>query len=258
MAMFMDLVRMIVGPPERLIAAILVLSSILILPMQAGTAAGTNGSHEDNVRVATDFHHNRSHADVTNQNRGASRSYSLFMHHATGYFVLIIGLLFALDRSTHFQYRLLRYAIGVMWALFGLFIFVHADPDGWPMGSGFWVSWTMPTSVEWVQHKLMSLIPLMLALYTFRGPAMKHGTWGSSITVGLAVAGAIGLLSHQHADHPGQNIVDLQHRFFAGTCLLVAFSLLQEARGRWMGNRKQFIFPALLIVLALQLAWYTE
>ena len=254
----MNLARMIVGPPERLLAAILVFSSILFLPMPAGTAAGTSGSHEDNVRVAPDSHYNRSYGEVTNQNHGASRSYSLFMHHATGYFVLIIGILFTVDRSTRFQSNGLRYAIGVMWTLLGLFIFVRADPDGWPMGSGFWVSWTMPTHLEWFQHKLLSLIPLMLALYTFRGPAMKHGTWGSSITVGLAVAGAIGLLSHQHADHPGQNIVDLQHRFFAGTCLLVAFSLLQEARGRWMGNRKQFIFPALLIVLALQLAWYTE
>ncbi|MGE0644434.1 MAG: hypothetical protein AB7P24_12255 [Nitrospira sp.] len=244
--------------PERLLAAILVFSLVWFLPVPEGTAAGVNGSHEGNVSATPDSHHHRSHRDVSSQDGVSSRSYSLFMHRTTGYLVLIIGILFAVDRSTHSQSNRLRYAIGAMWTLFGLFIFVRADPDDWPLGSEFWVSWTMPTHLEWLQHKLLSLIPLMLALYTFRGPAMKHGTWGSPITVGLAVVGAIGLLSHQHGAHPGQNTVDLQHGFFAGTCLLVAFSLLQEARGRWIGNRKQFIFPALLIVLALQLAWYTE
>lgn len=253
-----NVARMIRRPPEKWFAAILLLIPIWYLPLVEGMATGLNGSHTGKVQASTDSHHHRSHADVTSQDSVSSRAYSLFMHRTTGYLVLIIGILFAVDRSTRFHSDRLRYAIGAMWALFGVFIFVRADPDGWPMGSGFWESWIMPARLEWLQHKVLSLIPLALALYTFRGPAMKQGRWGSAITVGLAVFGGVGLLSHQHVDHPDQNIVDLQHRFFAGTSLLMAFSLLQEARGRWRGNRKQFIFPALLIVLALQLAWYTE
>ena len=120
------------------------------------------------------------------------------------------------------------------------------------------IAWNMPTHVEWLQHKLLSLIPLILALYAFHRPAIGHGDWGIYTTGGLAVVGAFGLLSHQHLDHPGLNVVNIQHRFFAATCLLIAFSLLQEARGRWVGNSKKLIFPTLLILLSLQLVWYTE
>lgn len=109
----------------------------------------------------------------------------------------------------------------------------------------------MPTSVEWLQHKVLSLIPLGLALYAFRG---RH-------TMGQDQGGAyvaVGLLGHQHLDHPGLDLVNMQHRVFAGTSLLIAVSLLQEARGRWVGNHKGFICPTLLILLSLQLIWYTE
>ncbi|OQW31220.1 MAG: hypothetical protein A4E19_20545 [Nitrospira sp. SG-bin1] len=181
------------------------------------------------------------------------------MHHTAGYFVFVIGILMAMGRATHSRQSFLQYAIGMTWTLFGLFIFVRADPDGWPMGSSFWESWTMPTSVEWLQHKLLSLIPLLLALHAFRGRHMMgQNNAASYVAGGLAIIGAVGLLSHQHLDHPGLDVVNVQHRFFAGTCLLIALSLFKEARGRWVGTNKRLIFPTLLILLSLQLVWYTE
>lgn len=174
------------------------------------------------------------------------------MHHTAGCFVFTIGILMAMDRATHSRQRLLPYAIGTAWTLFGLFIFVRADPDSWPMESGFWKSWTMPTHVEWLQHKLLSFIPLFLALYAFRRWRTRKQDYGTPyVAAGLGIIGAVGLLSHQHLDHPGLDIVNIQHRFFAGTCLLIAFSLLQEARGRWIGNNKMLIFPTLLVLLSL-------
>lgn len=208
--------------------------------------------------ASTDSYHHHASADVPTQHVDG-RPYSLFMHHATGYMLLVIGILLAIDRSTYSRYRLLPYAIGSMWTLFSLFIFVRADPDGWPMGSGFWDSWTMPSHVGWLQHKLLSLIPLILAGYAFwRRSTEGNGNGGLYVPIGLAVIGAAGLLIHRHLDHPGMDIVNIQHRLFAGTCLVMAVSLFQEARGRWLVNNNRLMFPALVILLALQLTWYTE
>ena len=118
--------------------------------------------------------------------------------------------------------------------------------------SGYWQLWGYNAFG-------LSLIPLLLALYAFRRRhAVGQDNGGSYVAVGLAIIGAVVLLSHQHPNHPGLDVVNIQHRFFAGTCLLIAFSLLQEARGRWVGNNKRLIFPTLLILLSLQLTWYTE
>ncbi|HKP01549.1 MAG TPA: hypothetical protein VJU02_07950 [Nitrospiraceae bacterium] len=248
-----------------MLVLIFIVGSMLFLQQSEGTAAENIGLPFEQSRyihtqdASTDIHQHPVQGKVTSQKHIGGRPYSLFMHHAAGYFMLAIGILMAMDRATHFRQCLLQYATGVMWTLFGLFIFVRADPDGWPMGSGFWESWTMPTYAEWLQHKLLSLIPLLLAPYAFRGrPTMGQDNGGSYVAAGLVIIGAVGLLSHQHLDHPGLDAVNIQHRFFAGTCLLIAFSLLQEARRRWIGNTKKLIFPTLLILLSLQLVCYTE
>lgn len=239
--------------------------SVLILQQGEGTVAEgiaplvEPSGHSHAQEVSTDAPRHHVHTEVSSQNSVGGQLYSLFMHHAAGYFVFAIGILLALDRATQSRRPLLRYVIGTTWMLFGLFIFVRANPDGWPMGAGFWDSWSMPTAVEWLQHKVLSLIPMGLALYAFRGRhTMGQDQGGAYVTVGLAIVGAVGLLSHQHLDHPGLDLVNMQHRVFAGTSLLIAVSLLQEARGRWVGNHKGFIVPTLLILLSLQLVWYTE
>jgi hypothetical protein len=50
------------------------------------------------------------------------------------------------------------------------------------------------------------------------------------------------------------DIVNIQHRLYASTCVVMAVSLLQEARGRWLINNKRLTFPVLVILLALQFA----
>lgn len=246
-----------------MLVLIVIVGSVLVLRVSEGTAAESHeppfeqSGHIQAQNAPIDSH--QRHKEATNQKHVGGSPYSLFTHHTAGYFVFAIGILITIDRATHSRQRLLQYAIGAMWTLFGLFIFLRADPEGWPMGSGFCESWTMPTHTEWLQHKFLSLIPLLLALRAFRG---RHLTGQNSresyVTAGLAVIGAVGLLSHQHLDHPGLNVVNLEHQVFAGTCLLIAFSLLQEARGRWVETGKRLIFPTLLILLSLQLIWYIE
>jgi len=152
-----------------------------------------------------------------------------------------------------------RIGIGSVWLLLGVFLFIRADPEGWPIGLfGFVESFTMPTSGEWLQHKVLSFIPAFFGLYVIlgRGPS----TIPDKSNYGLALAGvlgAIGLLSHQHINHPGMDVVNLQHRLFALTALLIAVSLVQEIRsGKWKG--KTVCYPFALLLLGLQLTFYTE
>lgn len=243
----------------NVLALMLVFSTALFLFLSKGmperideSPSGLEGTiHPDGA--ATDLHH---HAT---QGHGGGQLYSLFMHHTAGYVVLTIGILMLLDRETRSRYRLLTYAIGATWILFSLFLFIRANPDGWPIGSGLWESWIGPTGDEWLQHKLLSVIPLILGLYTLsHRPTSGHDNRLTYLTAGIGILGVAGLLSHQHLDHSGMDIVNIQHQWFAGTAFFITLSLVGEAKGRWLHNRKRLILPGLLILLALQLIWYVE
>ncbi len=116
--------------------------SVLILQQGEGTVAegiappAEQAGHSHAQEVSTNAPQHHVQGEVSSQNSVGARPYSLFMHHVAGYFVFAIGILIAMDRATDSRRRLLPYAIGTTWMLFGLFIFVRANPDGWPMGRG--------------------------------------------------------------------------------------------------------------------------
>lgn len=191
--------------------------------------------------------------------RGAP-SYSLLMHQTSGYGVLLIGILTLIDRLTIQRYSALRIGIGSLWMVIGLFLFVRADPEGWPMGGeGFLASWTMPTAGEWLQHKVLALIPLLMGTHTLllSSTSRTDPNWNYGLGA-AALLGAIGLLSHQHRDHPGIDIVNVQHHWFAATALLTCVSLILETSQRWDWERKNLLYPACVILLGLQLLLYIE
>lgn len=187
-------------------------------------------------------------------------SYSLIMHQTSGSGLLLIGILTWIDRNTIRRYSSLRISIGSLWMMIGLFLFVRADPEGWPIGGeGFLASWTMPTAGEWLQHKVLSLIPLLIGTSTILvgGVSRTNAMWNYGLGA-AALLGAIGLLSHQHRDHPDIDIVNVQHHWFAVTALLTTVSLILETWQRWGWERKNLLYPTCLIVLALQLLFYVE
>lgn len=188
------------------------------------------------------------------------RQYSLFMHHTSGWAVLALSALLLADRLTYQRHRLIGISIGCVWLLFGVFLFIRADPEGWPIGpAGFLESFTMPTSGEWLQHKVLSLIPMFLGLYSLGvRRIMPNARKWNYVLAFLAVLGAIGVLSHQHLDHPGMDIVNVQHRLLALTALLTAVSLVQEVWKGWDWKGKNLIFPLCLMILGLQLVFYVE
>ncbi len=85
---------------------IVLVGSVLILQQGEGTVAEgiappaeqAGHSHAQEVSTVAPQHH--VHGEVSSQNSVGGQLYSLFMHHAAGYFVFAIGILLALDRAT--------------------------------------------------------------------------------------------------------------------------------------------------------------
>ena len=189
-----------------------------------------------------------------------ANTYSLFMHHAAGVGTMLVGLLIGAHRLTGQRFAALGIAVGTTWFLLGLFLFIRSDPEGWPIGPpGFLESFTLPTRWEWIQHKLLTMIPMFLGIYAARAHRHVPKAFWTYAAVGLAAAGGLTLTVHQHLNHPANDdIVNLQHRFFAITALFIAASLILDAKQNVTWKFKPYLLPAGLLILGLQLAFYVE
>ena len=244
-------------PFYRIGAFALVLAlSVLIAPGQADSALP-----QDPPMHGTDSHHDHTLApgglSPTGMTAEEEDAYSLFMHRSSGLALAVIGLLMLADRIRPRNW--FRIAIALIWLGFGLHLFVRSDPEGWPIGpAGFLESFSMPTAGEWVQHKLLSLIPLALGIWTCTPRYRLPNPYWTYALGGLMVLGGGALLLHQHADHPGMDLVNLQHRFMALTALFIALGMLADGREGLRWKVKPFLLPCGLILLGFQLALYVE
>ena len=116
----------------------------------------------------------------------------------------------------------------------------------------------LATRSEWIQHKLLSLIPMLLGGYTLsatRGGLTTNRTYAAA---GAALLGGIGLLIHQHFDHPDFDMVNFQHRIFALSAMCVAVGLLIERWSTIDWKAKPFVVPLAILLLGIQLVLYVE
>ena len=185
--------------------------------------------------------------------------YSLFMHHSSGAALIVLGVLVLTDRLTNRRYGAFQIGIGVTWLLLGAHLFIKADLEGWPVGpNGFVESFWMPTAGEWLQHKLLSLIPLALGIWTFVSRRVDpHPFWSYALGAVLALGG-VALLIHQHLDHQSMDLVNLQHRLMALTVFFIGVCSAADGLRHVTWKAKPFLLPGGLIVLGLQLALYIE
>ena len=185
--------------------------------------------------------------------------YSRFMHHSSGVTVLVIGALLLLDRWTAHRHRLLRVGSGLTWLAFGAFLFVFSDLEAWPIGpAGFVESFSLSTTHEWIQHHLLSMIPMVLGIYTMLYHWKQPRPLWNYLAASIAMLGGAALLIHQHLDHPGIDVVNIQHRFFALTSFFIAASLVVEGSAGFAWKGKPYLLPAGLLLLGVQLALYVE
>jgi copper resistance protein D len=123
------------------------------------------------------------------------RKWSEYNHHWAGLIVLAAGLLAFLSR-----FRGMRWAR--FWPLtFGglsIFILLRADPENWPLGPRpFWASFSAP---DVLQHRAAAVLILGFAVFECAVQAGKlRARWASMIFPVMCAAGAVVLLTHNHA-----------------------------------------------------------
>lgn len=185
--------------------------------------------------------------------------YSMFMHHSSGLVLMVIALLLLADRLRLCPHAVTTVLIGSTWVLFGIFLFIKSDPDEWPISLSLMESFNRPvTRSEWIQHKLLSLIPILLGLYTLSARRGSQPLVRTYAAAGAALVGGMGLLIHQHFDHPEFDVVNFQHRLFALTAMCVAGGLIIERLSTITWKAKPFVVPIAILVLGLQLFLYVE
>lgn len=185
--------------------------------------------------------------------------YSMFMHHSSGLVLMVIALLLIADRMQLCPHTVSNILIGCTWLLFGAFLFIKSDPDEWPISLSFMESFHRPvTRNEWIQHKLLSFIPVLLGAYTLSARRGRQSLTRTYVAAGAALIGGMGLLIHQHFDHPEFDLVNLQHRLFALTAMCVAGGLIIERLTAINWKAKPFVVPLAILVLGVQLFLYVE
>ncbi len=202
--------------------------------------------------------HSASPSDLAETEEG--RQYSLLMHRSSGLVLIGVGLLLFADRLTSRRYRGIRIGIGLLWLVLGLHIMVNSDRPQWPLGAGFVESFSIPGAGEWLQHKILALLPLGLGAYTILSRPASPTPLRCYGIAALLTLGALGLLFHEHLHEPGMDmeLIDRQHHFMALTSLYIAGAVLVDGLDRIPPRSKLFLLPVGMLVLGLQLAFYAE
>jgi hypothetical protein len=193
--------------------------------------------------------------------REEEKAYSLFMHRSCGIALIGLGLLILADRLTRRRYGAIRKGMGVIWLLMGVHIMLNADPTDWPMAASFMESLNRPGSSEFLQHKVLSLIPMAIGLYAMLVARREkpNPSVGFAIAAVLALGG-IGLLYHEHEHSPGMDmaLIVKQHNIMAMTSIFIAAGWLVDSLERLSWKPKLYLVPVGLILIGLELAAYTE
>jgi hypothetical protein len=194
--------------------------------------------------------------------REEEKAYSLFMHRSCGLALITLGVLILADRLTQRRHGAIRKGMGAVWLLMGIHVFINADPTDWPIAASFKESWARAGSGEWLQHKVLALIPMALGLYAIVKPRRQmelKPSQGFALAAIMALGG-IGLLIHEHQHSPGMDmaLIEKEHNLMALTSFVIAAGSASEGLQRVAWKAKLYLLPVGLIVLGLQLAAYTE
>jgi putative copper resistance protein D len=188
---------------------------------------------------------------------GVEIAYSRMNHRIAGAFLLVLAGLAtwaAAGRGV-----LPRALAAPVWLVFGVYLFLTADPEAWPVGGGTLREALADPLV--VQHKLLSLIPVAVGGIELLSVLGRAAGLAPLAFPALAVAGGIGLFLH---DHDGGFHLDrafIQHAAMgtagvAGGAVLFLMRRRVVALGR--ASRLRWAWPVLLLTTALVLVLYSE
>ncbi len=125
------------------------------------------------------------------------RAFSEFNHHLAGAFLLALGVLAFLSK-TSFRLRILGKVWPFLFTLAGIYLAFMSDPDVWPMG-GQGIIDAFLTNPEAAEHKTYAALLLALGALEFQRERGKLGrflsVWSFPM---LAAFGGVFLMFHSH------------------------------------------------------------
>lgn len=128
-------------------------------------------------------------------NAPADIAWSEYNHHWMGLLLLSIGMAAMLAGTG-------RIALAKHWPLLfilmGVFIFLRADPENWPLGpNGFWESFD---EAEVLQHRVAVLLVIAFAVFEWR-VQLRTSNWkyAPQVFPAVCVAGGMLLVTHTHS-----------------------------------------------------------
>jgi len=189
-------------------------------------------------------------------NTSGDIGWSEYNHHWAGIFVLLLGSLaaFAQQRNA----RSARYWPLLLVGL-ALFIFLRADPEGWPLGPDN--LWENIQQGEVLQHKAYALLILMFAAFELRVQLGKARAYAAYVFPAVCAMGGALLLTHSHAldNVKEQLLAELSHAPIAIAAVMAGWSRwLQVRLPAGEGGLASRIWPACFVVIGAVLLNYRE
>ncbi|HXY06634.1 MAG TPA: CopD family protein [Terriglobales bacterium] len=155
-------------------------------------------------------------------------AWSEYNHHWMGLLLLLIGIAAVLARTGRIP---LAKQWPLLFILIGVFIFLRADPENWPLGpNGFWESFD---EAEVLQHRMAVLLVIAFAIFEWR---VQLGTskwrYAPLVFPAVCVAGGMLLVTHTHSlnNIKEELLAELSHIPLALLAILAGWS-------RWLQFR---------------------
>lgn len=184
----------------------------------------------------------------------AEIAYSEFNHRIAGSFLLVLAAL-AVWTLARPQQALPRVMAAGGWILLGLYVFVMADPEAWPIGPKSFVEVFDDALV--LQHKVFALIPIAIGLVEV-ARATGVTTRAAWMLPALVLAGSVALFSHDHERTFHLDRIFFQHATMGAVGVLAGVTLLVARRRQAWVRRAQWAWPAVLLATAAVLVLYRE
>jgi putative copper resistance protein D len=139
------------------------------------------------------------------------------------------------------------------------FIFLRADPEGWPLGpDNFWES---IQDGEVLQHKAFALLIVLFAVFELRVQLGKASARAAYLFPAVCALGGALLLTHSHSldNIKEQVLAELSHAPIAIVAVLAGWSRwLQVRLPAGQGGLASRIWPACFVVIGAILLNYRE
>jgi hypothetical protein len=184
----------------------------------------------------------------------AEIAYSELNHRVAGGFLMTLAVLAGATKLSA-RARPTRWIAAGLWALFGVYLFVTADPEAWPLGAGRFADIFRDNLV--LQHKLLSLIPMAIGVVE-AGRALGRPRSLVWILPALAVVGGLGLFFHDHEGGFHLDRTFLQHAAMGAASIVTGVTLLIVGWRERASTALAWVWPVLLAAIAAVLLFYAE